>query len=110
MRANSMKDYIVFYLEGESGPYPGMGGQKEVYKSWAEVYEPSQKDVQLGNLETSTVNVTVIIRNSFPEFVPDVNNTFTIETGLYEGTEFSIKNVAPKEQNTMKIVGSKLWD
>lgn len=110
MRANSMKDFVVFYQAGEAGPYPGMGGKEEVYKSWAEVYEPSQKDVQLGSLETSTVNVTVIIRNSFPEFVPKVNNTFTIQTGLYEGTEFDIKTVSPKDQNTMKIVGSKKWE
>lgn len=110
MKVNAMKDFITFYEETNNSPYPGMGGKEDIYKSWCEVYEPSTKDIQLSNLETSTVNVTVIIRNVFPEFVPDVSNTFIIDTGMYKGTEFNIKSVAPKEQNTLKIVGSKLWE
>lgn len=110
MRANSMKDYIKFQEVTNNSPYPGMGGKQVIYESWCEVYEPSTKDIQLSSLETESTNVTVVIRNVFPEFVPDVGNTFVITTGMYRDTEFNIKNVAPKEQNTMKIVGSKLWE
>lgn len=110
MRANAMKDYIKFTEVTNNGPYPGMGGKEVIYECWCEVYEPSTKDIQLSALETSTVNVTVIFRNPFPHYVPDVGNTFSIETGMYKGTEFNIKNVAPKEANTMKIVGSKIWE
>lgn len=109
MRVNQMKDYVVFNKVAEDGPYPGMGGNDDLFESWCEVYEPSSKDISLGNLETSTVNVTVIIRNAYPEFLPDVGNTFEIKTGMYKDTEFNIKNIAPKEENTLKIVGSKIW-
>lgn len=103
-----MKDYITFTQIVNSGPYPGMGSKEPIFESWCEVYEPSTKDIQLGSLETSTVNVTVIFRSAFPEFVPDVGNTFTLNTGMYKGTEFNIRTVSPKDENTMKIVGSKI--
>ena len=109
MRVNSMKDHIVFYKETQQGPYPGMGGSTEVFKSWAEIYEPSTKDFQIGSLETSKVNITVIIRNAYPEFVPNVNNTFVVETRMYQGIKFNIKSVSPKDANTIKVVGTQ-WE
>lgn len=109
MRVDAMKDFVTFYSIGSKSPYPGMGGKEEVFESWGEIYEPSSKDIELNSLETSTVNVTLIIRNVFPEYVPKVNQTFVIQTGMYQDTEFNIKNVAPKDENTIKIVGSKIW-
>lgn len=110
MRVDAMKDFVTFYSIGSKSPYPGMGGKEEVFESWGEIYEPSSKDIELNSLETSTVNVTLIIRNIFPEYVPRVNQTFVIQTGMYQDTEFNIKNVAPKDENTIKIVGSKIWE
>lgn len=108
MRVDAMQDFVTFHSVENNSPYPGMGGKVEVFKSWGEIYEPSSKDIELNSLETSTISVTLIIRNVYPEFVPKVKQTFTIETGMYQGTEFNIKSVAPKEQNTIKIVGSEI--
>ncbi|MDK3656262.1 head-tail adaptor protein [Staphylococcus pseudintermedius] len=106
-----MKDYIKFQKVTNNSPYPNMCETKEViYEAWCEVYEPSNKDIQLSSLETESINVTVIIRNVYPEFIPSVKNTFIITTGLYSGNEFNIKNISPKDQNTLKIVGTKLWE
>lgn len=105
MRMNNLKDYITFYDVVNSGPEPGMGTTEEVFKASAEIYEPSVKDVQLGNLELDKTSITVIIRNSFPEYVPNVKQTFTVNTGMYQGMTFNIKNVSPKDANFMKIVG-----
>ncbi|MEP9852111.1 hypothetical protein ABDK10_05350 [Staphylococcus aureus] len=109
MRVNNLKDYIVFYSKAEDSPYPGMGGKTKVFESWAEIYEPSTKDIQLSSFETSNVNVTAIVRNTYPEYVPSVGQSFTVQTGMYENTSFNITNIAPKEDNTVKIVGSKIW-
>ncbi|RIL33028.1 hypothetical protein BUY98_08845 [Staphylococcus gallinarum] len=109
MRVDAMKDFVTFYNNNNESPYPGIGGKDKVFESWGEIYEPSTKDVQLNSLETSTVNVTLIIRNAFPEYVPKEYHTFIVETGMYQGTEFNIKNVAPKDETTIKIVGSKIW-
>ena len=109
MRVSTMKDFVEFYSAKSNSPYPGMSSKNSVFKSWGEIYEPSSKDIELASLDTSTINVTLIIRNTFPEFVPQENQTFTIKTGMYKDVEFNIKNIAPKDENTIKIVGSKIW-
>lgn len=105
MRMNNLKDFVTFYMVTDNGPEPGMGTSTEVMKAYAEVYEPSAKDIQLGNLETDKLSLTIIIRNTYPEYVPKVNHTFTVNSGMYQGESFNIKHVAPKEANFMKIVG-----
>ncbi|MFC1255998.1 head-tail adaptor protein [Staphylococcus nepalensis] len=110
MRVSAMKDYIIFYAVTNTRPYPGMGGKENIYESWCEIYEPSTKDFQISSLETEKVNVTVVIRNVYPEFLPTVGHTFEVKTGMYKDSEFNIKNIAPKEENTLKIVGEKIWE
>lgn len=105
MRANQLKDVIYFYDTINNGPEPGMGTTEKVFESFAEIYEPSAKDVQLGNLELDKINITVIIRGTYPEFVPDVNQTFKVMSGMYSGTSFNIKKVSPTERTFMKLVG-----
>lgn len=105
MRANNLKDVISFYDVVDSGPEPGMGSKEKVFEAFAELYEPSAKDFQLGNLELDKTNLTVIIRSSFPEFTPRVNQTFEVMTGLYGNQSFNIKSVSPTEGHFMKIVG-----
>lgn len=105
MRMNNLKDYVEFFDVTDNGPEAGMGTTEKVFEAFAEIYEPSAKDVQLGNLELDKTNVTVIIRNAFPEFTPRVNQTFKVISGLYGGQSFNIKNVAPKDSTYFKIVG-----
>ncbi|MBF7025928.1 head-tail adaptor protein [Staphylococcus kloosii] len=105
MRMNNLKDYVEFFDVTDNGPEAGMGTTEKVFEAFAEIYEPSAKDVQLGNLELDKTNVTVIIRNSYPEFTPRVNQTFKVISGLYGGQSFNIKNVALKDATYFKIVG-----
>ncbi|WHI59001.1 hypothetical protein PYH69_09555 [Mammaliicoccus lentus] len=108
-RMNKMHDIISFFDVVQEGPEPG-GEQKKLFDAFAEVYEPSQKDVQLGNLETSIINITVIIRNAYPEFVPSVNQIFKVNSGIYNGMTFDIKHISPKENIYLKVVGGQKWE
>ncbi|WNM55018.1 hypothetical protein CoNPh25_CDS0013 [Staphylococcus phage S-CoN_Ph25] len=82
--------------------------REEVFSCFAGLYEPTQKDVQLGNLETSKRSVTINIRNAQPDFLPTVNHVFEIKNGMYAGLTFDIKNVAPaKTPNYIKVVGEE---
>lgn len=105
MRVNKLKDIVSFFEIVDSGPEPGMVTSTKAFEAFAEIYEPSAKDVQLGNLELDKTNITVIVRNSFPEFVPKVNNTFEVMSGLYGSTVFNIKTVSPTDNHFIKIVG-----
>lgn len=108
-RMNKMHDIISFFNVVQDGPEPG-GKPEKVFDSFAEIYEPSQKDVQLGNLESSTINITVIIRNAYPEFVPTVNQQFQVLSGIYNGMKFDIKHISPKDDIYLKVVGGQKWE
>jgi len=106
---NKMHDIISFFDVVQDGPEPG-GKPKKVFDSFAEIYEPSQKDVQLGNLESSTINITVIIRYAYPEFMPAVNQQFEVLSGIYNGMKFDIKHISPKDNIYLKVVGGQKWE
>ncbi|WP_235807414.1 hypothetical protein, partial [Loigolactobacillus rennini] len=75
---------------------------------FAGLYEPTQKDVQLGNLGTDKVSVTLNIRNANPQYMPTVKQVFVIQNGLYSGMHFNIKNVAvAKTPGYVKVVGEQ---
>lgn len=108
LNLNSLDYRIAFYSLSYDGPEAGMSERVKVYECWADVYEPTQKDVQLGNLETSKKSVTLNIRNAQPQFVPHVNQVFEILNGVYKGLVFDIKNVAlAKTTGYIKVVGQE---
>ena len=53
MDLNNLNWYIDFLEVKPTGPEAGMNGEVKVYSCFADLYEPTQKDVQLGNLETT---------------------------------------------------------
>lgn len=108
MNLNNLDYRITFYDVVNNGPEAGMNDWQEIYSCFAGLYEPTQKDVQLGNLELSKRSVTLNIRDAQPQFIPNVNQTFEIKNGMYAGLFFNIKNVAPaKTPNYVKVVGEE---
>ena len=108
MNLNQLDYRVTFYENVNEGPEAGMGGCEPIYSCFSGLYEPTQKDVQLGNLELSKRSVTLNIRNAQPQFIPNVNQTFEIQNGMYAGLFFNVKNVAPaKSPNYVKVVGEE---
>lgn len=108
MNLNQLDYRVTFYESVNDGPEAGMEDTEEVYNCFGGLYEPTQKDVQLGNLELSKRSVTLNIRNAQPQFIPNVNQTFEIKNGMYAGLFFNVKNVAPaKTPNYIKVVGEE---
>ncbi|PHK50790.1 hypothetical protein [Staphylococcus edaphicus] len=108
MNLNQLDYRVTFYESVNDGPEAGMNDVEEVYSCFSGLYEPTQKDVQLGNLELSKRSVTLNIRNPQPQFIPNVNHSFEIQNGMYAGLFFNIKNVAPaKTPNYIKVVGEE---
>lgn len=108
MNLNQLDYRVTFYEVVNEGPEAGMNEWKELYSCFAGLYEPTQKDVQLGNLELSKRSVTLNIRDAQPQFTPNVNQTFKIENGMYADLFFNVKNVAPaKTPNYIKVVGEE---
>ncbi|ANM47032.1 hypothetical protein [Staphylococcus phage vB_SauS_IMEP5] len=108
MNLNQLDYRVTFYENVNNGPEAGMIDSDPVYSCFSGLYEPTQKDVQLGNLELSKRSVTLNIRNAQPQFIPNVNQTFEIQNGIYKGLFFNVKNVAPaKTPNYVKVVGEE---
>ncbi|MCO8297259.1 hypothetical protein [Tetragenococcus halophilus] len=108
MNLNDLDYRVAFYVVEDSGPEAGMAEWNELYSCFAGLYEPTQKDVQLGNLELSKKSVTLNIRNARPQFIPSVRHVFEIENGIYKGLFFNVKNVAPaKTSGYIKVVGEE---
>ena len=85
MNLNNLDYRITFYDVVNDGPEAGMNDWQEIYSCFADLYEPTQKDVQLGNLELNKRSVTLNIRDAQPQFIPNVNQIFEIQNGMYAG-------------------------
>ena len=85
MNLNQLDYRVTFYEVVNDGPEAGMNEQKEIYSCFAGMYEPTQKDVQLGNLELSKRSVTLNIRDAQPQFIPSSKHVFEIKNGMYAG-------------------------
>lgn len=108
MNLNQLDYRVTFYEVVNDGPEAGMNEWKELYSCFAGLYEPTQKDVQLGNLELTNKSVTLNIRDAQPQFMPSSRHVFEIQNGMYKGLFFNIKNVAPaKTSNYIKVVGEE---
>ncbi|MDN5612411.1 MAG: head-tail adaptor protein [Staphylococcus equorum] len=108
MNLNDLDYRVTFYNVVNDGPEAGMKDWEAVYSCFASLYEPTQKDVQLGNLEVSNRSVTLNIRDAQPQFIPNANQVFEIQNGMYAGLFFNIKNVAPaKTPRYVKVVGEE---
>lgn len=108
MNLNNLDYRVSFYKLVADGPEAGVSKPQQVYACYAGLYEPTQKDVQLGNLGLDKVSVTLNIRSAHPQYMPTVREIFQIENGIYQGLFFNIKNVAPaKDKGYIKIVGEQ---
>lgn len=108
MNLNQLDYRVTFYEVVNDGPEAGMKEWKKLYSCFAGLYEPTQKDVQLGNLELTNKSVTLNIRDAQPQFIPSSRHVFEIQNGMYKGLFFNVKNVSPaKTPNYVKVVGEE---
>src|SRR5699024_7081334 len=106
MNLNQLDYRVTFYENTNDGPEAGMNERNELYSCFAGLYEPTQKDVQLGNLELSKKSIKLNIRDAPHQIIPNVNQTVEIQNGMYARLCFNVKNVAPaKSPNYVKVVG-----
>lgn len=108
MNLNQLDYRVTFYEITDDGPEAGMVERHQLYSCFAGLYEPTQKDVQLGNLGLTKKSVTLNIRNAQPQFIPSTRYVFEIQNGIYQGLFFNVKNVAPaKTAGYIKVVGEE---
>ena len=101
-----------FEYAPNEGPEPGEVEKNKLWECWAEVYEPSMKDIE--SLSTTNVlySVTVRFRDTRGEFKPSNKHYLAVLDPAYidekgEFIRFNIRKIQPdvKDKRFVKVVG-----
>ncbi|CQR24581.1 hypothetical protein BN1356_00925 [Streptococcus varani] len=91
---------VVFYsatvkegLDGRDTYY------KEVFKSFASVYHPSMKDLEISGSKGTKASFTIKIRDPLSSYIPDNSHYVEIQDLRLRGKKWSIVDIRPSFDN-----------
>lgn len=89
---------VIFSSAKPKGRLPNQAQeQKELFKAWAEVYNPSLKDIEIMRGKGIQRAVTIVIRNPLGSYLPKNSHFVTIKDKAYEGL-WGIEDVRPSDR------------
>lgn len=100
---------MEFFTTVSNGPETFDESTISFYKSRCLVYDPTEKDYRLGNLELSNKVVTLILRQPPKGINVHTANFLELKTGMYKNQRFDIKHISKTFDNYLKIVGEAEW-
>lgn len=98
---------VIFYsttikdgIDGRDVSYTG------VYKTFAEVYNPSMKDIEIASGRGVKSSLTLRIRDPLTSYIPDNKHVVEINDHRYQGIKWKIVDIRPdfKERQFLTIV------
>ena len=97
-----------FQYSPNEGPEPGETETAVLWECWAEVYEPSVKDIESLSTTNLLYSVTVLIRDTRGEFKPNNKHYLAILDESYTDNDgnhvrFNIKKIHPDAKNKQMI-------
>lgn len=102
---NKPVDFFVVYPS--DGPEAHMGDVEEIlFTCMAEVYESSMKDMEAHSTVASNFLITMKIRDTYGEYLPETKHQFRINHHNYPG-DYNVIDVSPdtRDEGFIKIVG-----
>lgn len=95
-----------FGYKPSSGPEPGDEEDELLYKCWAEVYNPSMKDMEIMNSTGTKEAVTISIRDPHGDYLPINEHKAELDDYRYRDKIWEIVSVGPdvKNNNFIKII------
>ncbi|EHD5018724.1 phage head-tail adapter protein [Listeria monocytogenes] len=96
VQSGDLRTPVTFYEYAPSnGPEPGEEEKSVLFECFAEVYNPSMKDLQiLDNVDTKFA-VTLTIRDPQNEYFPTNKHFLEIHDFRYNGRKWNILDVRP---------------
>lgn len=98
---------VTFYeYKPHNSPEPGEEERKVLYKCFADVYNPSMKDLQILNNTSSVESVTLNIRDPYKDYIATTEHYIEIDDFRYKGKRFNVKFSGPdlERNNYLKII------
>ncbi|WP_024348192.1 phage head-tail adapter protein [Lacrimispora indolis] len=98
--AGTLRTPVTFYeYAPDTGPEPGESQKAILYECYAEIYNPSMKDIQIMEVRETKEAVTLLIRDTKGEYIPTNKHFVTIHDYRYVNKVFNVLDVRPDLSN-----------
>ena len=88
---------VVFYNAKPGGRLPSDKQElKKLFTAWAEVYNPSLKDIEIMRGKGIKRAVTIVIRNPLSSYRPKNNHIVEIKHVDYKDERWNVEDIRPK--------------
>lgn len=112
MNFNKLNHRVHFFGKHEADAFmpSTQSSQVELFSCYASVDNVFLKDIELAKSNNSLNDVTVIIRDTQGEFIPDNEMRFKIEGKNFGLKEYEVKSVQPffKDGRYIAVIGSDI--
>ncbi|HGN7117997.1 TPA: hypothetical protein ACKW5T_002523 [Staphylococcus aureus] len=110
MEFNEFKDRAYFFKYVNKGPYPDEEEEMKLYSCFCKIYNLSMKDREILKTTDSKTGLTIIIRDSKGEYLPQTNHLVKINGVIYSEKLFNIEEIRTNTPNvgyTTVVLGEK---
>lgn len=107
IQSSNLNIPITFYeFVPNSGPEPGEQKKRVLFECFANIYNPSSKDIQMVGSKDVLDSITIKIRDTAGEYLPSTKHGVEIDDLMYAEKTFGIIFVGPdlENHNFIKII------
>lgn len=98
--AGTLRTPVTFYEYAPAhGPEPGQSEKAILHECYAEIYNPSMKDIQVMGVHGTKEAVTILIRDTKGEYIPTNKHFASIHDYRYTNKILNVLDVRPDLQN-----------
>lgn len=110
VQSGDLRTPVIFYQYKNEGPYPDDIEEVEVYRCYAETYNPSMKDREILGVNESMQGLSMVIRDPYQSFTPNHKHIVLVEDFRLEQQLFNVFEVrldSPERGFITVILGEK---
>jgi len=111
--SGDLKTPVHFYEYAPNpGPEPGEQKTKTLYECFGRIDEVWSRDVEQAKANDSLSDLTITIRDTHGEYIPDNKHYVEVDYSVYKGRHYNIKDVQPDAQNRdfIKVIAEVVSD
>ena len=91
---------VEFYESKTSGPEPNQTGLTKLFYCYAEVYNPSMKDLEIMHSTSVKQGITIKIRDPLTDYQPQSHHVVIIDDFRYKNMQWNITDIRTDVQNS----------